>query len=43
MSDRASTEKAFNRLLEEYRLEILPQVIDGWADMDKEEKNPVQR
>lgn len=38
MSDRASTEKAFNRLLEEYRLEILPQVIDGWADMDKEEK-----
>lgn len=38
MSDRASTEKAFNRIPEEYRLKILPQVIDGWADMEKGEK-----
>lgn len=30
MSDRASTEKAFNNLLENYRKDILPGVTNGW-------------
>jgi hypothetical protein len=38
MSDRAATEKTFNRLLEEYRGTILPNVIDGWQEMDDEER-----
>ena len=39
MSDRASTEKHFNQLLEQYRSEILPYVCLGWEDMSDEEKN----
>ena len=38
MSDRAATEKAFNKLLEEYRASILPKVKDGWKDMSPEEQ-----
>lgn len=30
MSDRAGTEKNFNRLLKEFRKEVLPQVVDNW-------------
>lgn len=30
MSDRASTEKTFNKLLEEFRSTILPEVVDNW-------------
>lgn len=38
MSDRASTEKTFNKLLEEFRSTILPEVVDNWNDLDDMEK-----
>ena len=38
MSDRASTEKAFNNLLEKYRSNLLPDIMDGWNEMTEEEK-----
>ncbi|XP_060597475.1 uncharacterized protein LOC132751328 [Ruditapes philippinarum] len=38
MSDRASTEKAFNNILEEYRKKILPTVTDGWTDLSSEQQ-----
>ncbi|XP_056017756.1 uncharacterized protein LOC130053959 [Ostrea edulis] len=43
MSDRASTEKKFNELLEEYRSNILPNVIEGWIDMTEDEHRSVSR
>lgn len=43
MSDRASTEKKFNELLEEYRLNILTNVIEGWANMPADEHRSVSR
>jgi hypothetical protein len=33
MSDRASTEKTFNSLLEQFRNDILPDVIDNWNEL----------
>ncbi|WAR10687.1 hypothetical protein MAR_035763 [Mya arenaria] len=38
MSDRASTEKHFNVLLEQFRNEILPEVIDNWEILSEQEK-----
>jgi hypothetical protein len=38
MSDRAATEKKFHKLLQQYRQEILPQVLDTWSDMTQEEQ-----
>ena len=38
MSDRANTEKLFNLMLLDYRRELLPQVIEGFEEMSKEEK-----
>ena len=38
MSDRAATEKSFNNLLESYREEILPQVVEGWEDLSDDEQ-----
>lgn len=38
MSDRASTEKHFNVLLEQFRSEILPQVVDNWDSLSVDEK-----
>lgn len=38
MSDRASTEKTFNNLLEEFRSTILPEIVDNWNDLDDIEK-----
>ena len=38
MSDRAATEKKFQQLLENYRKEILPIVIEGWEEINEEEK-----
>ena len=35
MSDRAATEEAFNSLLEDYRAQILPEVVDNWEQLDK--------
>ena len=38
MSDRASTEKAFNALLEEYRITIIPEMVKDWEDMNDKER-----
>lgn len=39
MSDRHIVEKNFNHLLEEYRSEILPDVVENWQGLLDEEKN----
>lgn len=39
MSDRASTEKRFNVLLQEYRNSALPQVIDNYDNLTEEEQS----
>ncbi|KAK6180548.1 hypothetical protein SNE40_012681 [Patella caerulea] len=39
MSDRASTEKAFNTLLQNYKEEVLPKVIDNYDELSVEEKS----
>lgn len=41
MSDRAGTEKTFNRLLEEFRKEVLPQVVDNWDALTEEQQKPI--
>jgi hypothetical protein len=38
MSDRASTEKTFNSLLEQFRNDILPDVIDNWNELNEKQK-----
>eukprot|EP00057_Strongylocentrotus_purpuratus_P026366 XP_011680840.1 PREDICTED: uncharacterized protein LOC105446121 [Strongylocentrotus purpuratus] len=38
MSDRHIAEKKFNNLLKEYRESILPNIVEGWADMNNEEQ-----
>ena len=38
MSDRASTEKAFNNILDSYRKSILPKVTNGWADLSEDQQ-----
>ncbi len=43
MSDRAQTEVAFNRLLEEYRSEILPRVCENWHNLTEEERQSLSR
>ena len=35
MSDRHIVEKNFNELLESYRSEILPEVINEWQELNK--------
>ncbi|KAK3094747.1 hypothetical protein FSP39_005715 [Pinctada imbricata] len=42
MSDRASTEKNFNHLLEDFRASILSQVVDNWDNMDEDQKKLCQ-
>ncbi|XP_065893139.1 uncharacterized protein [Dysidea avara] len=41
MSDRHIVEKKFNTLLEGYRLEILPSVIDNWNEMNTDEQQSI--
>ncbi|KAK6168594.1 hypothetical protein SNE40_019794 [Patella caerulea] len=41
MSDRASTEKAFNTLLQNYKEEVLPKVIDNYDELSVEENRTV--
>lgn len=41
ISDRHVVEKNFNALLEEYRLEVLPSVIDNWTEMSTDEQQSV--
>ncbi|XP_072177862.1 uncharacterized protein [Diadema setosum] len=38
MSDRHVAEKKFNELLKEYRQNILPEIVDGWEEMNSDEK-----
>ena len=38
MSDRHIIEKNFNTLLEDYRLKVLPSVVDNWAELSIDEK-----
>ena len=39
MSDRHSAEKLFSQLLQEYRKDILPDVVSGWDEMSQDEKH----
>lgn len=39
MSDRAATEKLFNRLLETYRASLLPSVVDKWDTLSPAEQS----
>ena len=38
MSDRASSQKSFNCLLEQYRTEVLPSVTSNWTDLSSDEQ-----
>ena len=38
MSDRHAAEKLFNELLADYRSEILPDIVSGWAEASETEK-----
>ena len=38
MSDQASTEKSFNELLADYRVEVLPLVVENWKELSQKEK-----
>ncbi|XP_046550545.1 uncharacterized protein LOC124260311 [Haliotis rubra] len=39
MSDQAATQKCFNDLLEGYRKEIMPELVETWEEMSNEEKS----
>jgi len=38
MSDRHAAEKLFSQLLQEYRKDVLPDVVSGWDKMSQDEK-----
>ncbi|CAC5388507.1 unnamed protein product [Mytilus coruscus] len=39
MSDRAKTNLSLSKILVEYRMQIMPEVIDGWDNFDDEQKD----
>ena len=41
MSDRHIVEKNFNSLLQSYRLEVLPSVVDNWAELGEDEQQGI--
>ena len=43
MSDRHAAEKLFNDMLHDYRVEILPTVVENWENMDDAEKEHLMR
>ena len=43
MSDRHAAEKLFNELLADYRSEILPDIVSGWAEASETEKEQLTR
>ena len=43
MSDRASTQKAFNTLLSEYHANILPLIIVNWDSLEENEQRSVSQ
>ena len=38
MSDRHIVEKSFNELLESYRSDVLPSMVEGWSDLSHDEQ-----
>ncbi|MCH2377670.1 MAG: hypothetical protein MK231_04815, partial [Pelagibacterales bacterium] len=42
MSDRHIVQKKFNKLLQEYRSEILPNVIEGWNSLSEVDQNKMK-
>ncbi|XP_065187394.1 uncharacterized protein LOC135818005 [Sycon ciliatum] len=43
MSDRCVVQKSYNVLLEEYRKDILPDVVDGWEELSEDEQATMGR
>ncbi len=43
MSDRHVVEKSFNCLLEEYRIDVLPSIIEGWDTLSEEEQDKISK
>lgn len=43
MSDRHAAEKLFSEILAEYRADILPEIVTGWASLSNEEKDEMVR
>ena len=43
MSDRAATEMKFNNLLESYREEILPEIVNDWDQLQEEDRRVLGR
>ena len=43
MSDRASSQKAFNTLLSEYRTNVLPLIIDNWESLQESEQTSMSQ
>ena len=43
MSDRCVVQKTYNTLVEEYRKEVLPEIIEGWKDLTEEERTAMAR
>ena len=43
MSDRHAAEKLFNKMLAEYRADILPDIFAGWSELNDKEKEQVTR
>ena len=43
MSDRHAAEKLFNKLLANYRSEILPDIVSGWKDVTETEREQLTR
>ena len=41
MSDRHIVEKNFNSLLQCYRMEVLPSVVDNWAELGEDEQQGI--
>ena len=41
MSDQYIIEKNFNSLLQSYRMEILPSVVDNWAELGEDEQQGI--
>ena len=42
MSDRQIVQKNFNQLLEDYRKEVLPSVVDGWSQISEDTREDAQ-
>lgn len=43
MSDRAATQKSFNKLLANYRADILPTVMKNWDSLSKDEQSTLSQ